>query len=61
MHFINRVSNLINSYSFVLGRGFLVTDYLKGDITCTDYIHNIVQAKESYQGFNFIAIEIDKE
>lgn len=42
----------------VKGRGFIVADYLDGDVVAEEYINSLLNAKEVYNAFNFVGVEV---
>lgn len=45
----------------VEGRGFLVVDYLRGQLTAETYMNKIVQSNKDYSLFNLVILEPGKE
>ncbi|EDO39284.1 predicted protein [Nematostella vectensis] len=46
------------SHKDAIGRGFLVSDFLKDDISTSDYLRNIQQNGSKYNGFNLLVGEL---
>lgn len=44
-----------------LGRGFLVGDYLKSDVSSTDYSNQLIQSTNEYSAFLLLTAEIKYE
>lgn len=42
----------------LLGRGGLVADFVRKDISCEDYIHSLASNAKRYRPFNFLAIQL---
>lgn len=41
-----------------LGRGFLINDYLKSDLTSAEYADRLVQSQKEYNSFVLLTVEI---
>lgn len=41
-----------------LGRGFLIGDYLKSDLSSTEYSNRLIQSENEYSSFVLLTVEI---